>query len=200
MQSHVEGGDMEDGIGILRCPWGSGADGLMREYHDKEWGKPCRDERKLFEMLILEGAQAGLSWSCVLHKREAFRAAFDNFEAAKVAAYGDAKVAELLANPGVIRNRMKINSAITNAQAVLRLGSLSDFLWQYVGGKPIVNSWERQEQMPATTRLSDIVSKDMKRFGFKFVGSTIIYSYLQAVGIVNDHLTGCGFRGVASDC
>jgi DNA-3-methyladenine glycosylase I len=189
---------MEDKI--LRCPWGGGADGLMREYHDKEWGKPCRDERKLFEMLVLEGAQAGLSWSCVLRKREAYRDAFDNFDAVKVAAYDDAKVAELLANPGIIRNRLKIDSAIGNAQAVLRLGSMSDFLWKYVDGKPIVNNWARQEQMPATTPLSDKISKDMKRLGFKFAGGTIVYSYLQSVGIVNDHLAWCGFRRAAAPC
>ncbi|GHU32528.1 DNA-3-methyladenine glycosylase [Betaproteobacteria bacterium] len=185
--------DMENET--LRCPWGDVTDELMRGYHDNEWGKPCRNERKLFELLILEGAQAGLSWSCVLRKREAYRAAFDGFDVAKVAAYGDEKIAELLQNPGIIRNRLKIRSAITNAQAVLKLGGLSDFLWNYVDGKPIVNPWERQEQMPATSPLSDRLSKDMKKLGFKFVGSTIVYSYLQAAGIINDHVMCCGFRG-----
>jgi DNA-3-methyladenine glycosylase I len=177
-----------------RCPWGDTSDALMREYHDTQWGKPCHDERELFEMLILEGAQAGLSWSCVLHKRENYRAAFDNFDVPKVAVYDEAKVAELLQNPGIIRNKLKVAAAITNAQCVLRLGGLDKFIWDYVDGKPIINHWERQEDLPATSQLSDQVSKDMKKLGFKFVGSTIIYSYLQAVGVVNDHLTWCDFR------
>jgi DNA-3-methyladenine glycosylase I len=166
----------------------------MREYHDTQWGKPCHDERELFEMLILEGAQAGLSWSCVLNKRENYRAAFDNFDAARVAAYGEAKVAELLQNPGIIRNRLKISAAVTNARLVLQLGGLDKFLWAYVDGKPIVSRLERQEDMPAASPLSDKISRDMKKLGFKFVGSTIIYSYMQAIGMVNDHMTWCGFR------
>jgi DNA-3-methyladenine glycosylase I len=166
----------------------------MREYHDCEWGKPCFDERRLFEMLTLEGAQAGLSWATVLKKREAYRAAFGGFGVREVAAYGGEKTAELLGNAGIIRNRLKIASAVRNANAVLRLGSLREFLWNYVDGEPVVNAWERQNDMPATSELSDRISRDMKKLGFTFVGSTIIYSYLQAVGIVNDHMTWCGFR------
>ncbi len=179
-----------------RCPWGDTSDELMRKYHDTQWGKPCFDERTLFEMLTLEGAQAGLSWSCVLHKRENYRAAFDDWDIVKIAAYGEDKVAELLQNPGIIRNRLKIRSTIGNAQAVLRLGSLSDFIWSYTDGKPIVNTWKEQSDMPAKTELSDRISKDMKKLGFSFVGSTIVYSYLQAIGVVNDHMMGCTFREV----
>jgi DNA-3-methyladenine glycosylase I len=178
----------------IRCPWGDTEDEQMREYHDNEWGRPCRDERKLFEMLTLEGAQAGLSWATILHKRENYRAAFDDWDIAKIAAYGEEKIAELLANPGIIRNRLKIRSVMTNAQAALKLGSLSDFIWGYVDGKQIINRRERQEEMPAKTELSDQISKDMKKLGFKFVGSTIIYSYLQAIGVVNDHIVTCEFR------
>jgi DNA-3-methyladenine glycosylase I len=178
----------------IRCPWGSGGDALMREYHDSEWGKPCRDERRLFEMLTLEGAQAGLSWATILHKRENYRAAFDDWDIARIAAYGEDKISELLQNPGIVRNRLKIRSAVTNAQLTLALGSLSDFIWNYVDGKPLVNHWERQEEMPATTELSDRISRDMKKLGFKFVGSTIIYSYLQAIGVVNDHILSCELR------
>ena len=179
---------------LRRCPWGDTDDALMREYHDTQWGKPCHDERALFEMLILEGAQAGLSWSCILNKRENYRAAFDNFDVRKVAKYDERKIAELLQNPGIVRNSLKVNAAVKNAQAVLRLGGLNDFLWAYVDGVPIVNHWERQENMPANTPLSDKISKDIKKLGFTFVGSTIIYSYLQAAGIVNDHVAWCGFR------
>lgn len=180
-----------------RCPWGSTNDQLMRDYHDTQWGKPCFDERTLFEMLTLEGAQAGLSWSCVLHKRENYRVAFDDWDIVKIAAYGEEKVAELLANPGIIRNKLKVGSTVQNAQAVLGLGSLSDFIWSYVDGKPIVNTWEEQSKVPARTDLSDRISKDMKKQGFSFVGSTIVYSYLQAIGVVNDHVVGCAFRGVS---
>jgi len=179
---------------IRRCPWGDSEGDLMRQYHDTQWGKPCHDERELFEMLILEGAQAGLSWSCVLNKRENYRAAFDNFNAQKIAAYDDCKIAGLLKNPGIIRNRLKIHAAVTNAQAVLKLGGLDAFMWGYVGGQPIVNHWERHEGMPANTPISDQISKDMKKLGFKFVGSTIIYSFMQATGMVNDHLAWCDFR------
>jgi DNA-3-methyladenine glycosylase I len=180
--------------GLIRCPWGETADEQMRRYHDDEWGKPCRDEQRMFELLILEGAQAGLSWATVLHKRAHYRVAFDGWDIAKIAAYDDAKVAALLADPGIIRNRLKISAAITNARATLALGSLSDFIWSYVGGRPIVNQWERQEEMPATSPLSDAVSRDMKARGFKFVGSTIIYSYLQATGVIDDHIVGCAFK------
>ncbi|MDR2356645.1 MAG: DNA-3-methyladenine glycosylase I [Oscillospiraceae bacterium] len=171
----------------------------MREYHDNEWGKPCRDGRKLFEMLTLEGAQAGLSWATILHKRENYRAAFDQWDIAKIAAYDEDKIAQLLTNPGIIRNRLKIRSAVTNAQATLKLGSLSDFIWRYVDGKPIDNRREQFGDVPAKTELSDRISRDMKKLGFKFVGSTIIYSYLQAIGVVNDHITSCDFRGYETE-
>jgi DNA-3-methyladenine glycosylase I len=179
---------------IVRCPWGDTDDALMRAYHDTQWGKACHDERELFEMLTLEGAQAGLSWSTILHKRENYRAAFDGFDTAKIADYDEDRIAELLQNPGIVRNRLKVRSTVTNAQVVLRLGSLSDFIWGYVDGVPIVNTWERHDDMPAKTELSDRMSKDMKKLGFKFVGSTIVYSFLQAVGVVNDHLHDCEFR------
>ncbi|MDR0916902.1 MAG: DNA-3-methyladenine glycosylase I [Oscillospiraceae bacterium] len=177
-----------------RCLWGDTDDALMRDYHDNQWGKPCHDERELFEMLILEGAQAGLSWSTILHKRENYRAAFDDWDIAKIAAYNEDKVAELLQNAGIVRNKLKVNAAITNARLVLQLGGLDKFIWNYVGGEPIVNHWERHEDMALTSPLSDRISKDMKKLGFKFVGSTIIYSYLQAVGVVNDHMAWCDFR------
>jgi DNA-3-methyladenine glycosylase I len=179
---------------IIRCPWGDTDDELMREYHDTQWGKPCREERALFEMLALEGAQAGLSWSTILRKRENYQVAFDNFDIVKIANYDESKIAELLQNSGIVRNHLKIRSVVTNAQAVLKLGSLSNFIWGYVNDVPIVNAWERQEDMPSKTELSDRISKDMKKLGFKFVGSTIVYSFLQAVGVVNDHLHDCGFR------
>jgi DNA-3-methyladenine glycosylase I len=179
---------------IRRCPWGDTHDELMRSYHDTQWGKVCHDERELFEMLVLEGAQAGLSWSCILNKRANYRVAFDLFDVEKVAAYEETKVLELLGNSGIVRNRLKIQSAITNAKLVLKLPSLDSFLWGYVDGKPIVNSWKHQEDMPATSKLSDQISADMKKRGFKFVGSTIIYSYLQSVGILNDHMEWCEFK------
>ncbi|MDR3287937.1 MAG: DNA-3-methyladenine glycosylase I [Peptococcaceae bacterium] len=179
---------------IRRCPWGDTADALMRAYHDRQWGKPCRDERELFEMLTLEGAQAGLSWATILHKRENYRTAFDNWNIAKIAAYDDTKAAALLQNPGIVRNRLKVLSVVTNAQAVLQLGSLSEFIWGYVDGKPVINSLEKQSDLPTASPLSDRISKDMKKLGFKFVGSTIIYSYLEAIGVINDHLTWCEFR------
>jgi DNA-3-methyladenine glycosylase I len=183
-----------------RCPWGDTwasckeGDPQMWAYHDKEWGKPCRDERKLFEMLTLEGAQAGLAWATILRKRENYCAAFDDWNIAKIAAYNECKIAGLLANPGIIRNRLKILSAVTNAQAVQRLGSLSAFIWQYVDGKPIDNKWTQMSEIPTKTELSNRISRDMKKLGFKFVGSTIIYSYLQAIGMVNDHIVSCEFR------
>lgn len=168
---------------------------IYMDYHDNEWGRPVHDDRKLFEMLILEGAQAGLSWITVLKKREAYRAAFDNFDPAKVALYDDAKVAELLANEGIIRNRLKVGAAIINARLYLDIqkqhGSFDKFIWGYVGCQPVVGYWERAEDMPVTTPISDQISKDLKKMGFKFVGSTIIYSFMQAAGMVNDHLKGC---------
>ncbi|MGI6497712.1 MAG: DNA-3-methyladenine glycosylase I [Oscillospiraceae bacterium] len=186
---------------IIRCPWSEaraackGNDPLMLAYHDTEWGKPCHDERKLFEMLTLEGAQAGLSWATILHKRDNYRAAFDQWDIEKIAGYGEDKIAELLANSGIVRNRLKIRSVVTNAQAVLKLGSLNKYIWGYVNGKQIVNEWTQMSEVPAKTGLSDRISRDMKKRGFKFVGSTIIYSYLQAIGIINDHILECSFRG-----
>jgi DNA-3-methyladenine glycosylase I len=178
---------------IRRCPWAE-TDPLMRKYHDQLWGKPCHDQRELFQMLVLEGFQAGLSWLTVLKKWDEFCRVFDDFDMTKIAAYDAVKFAELMDNPGIIRNRLKIQAAITNAQLCLRLGSLDDFIWNYVDGVPVVNTWQRQEEIPATSPLSDLISRDMKRLGFKFVGSTIIYSYLEAIGVINDHLDWCSFR------
>jgi len=178
-----------------RCAWANPANPRYLAYHDEEWGVPCRDELRLFEMLNLEGAQAGLSWETVLNKRDNYRAAFDNWDAEKIARYDDAKVAELLANPGIIRNRLKVAAAISNAQAYLRLkaeaGGLGPFLWAYVNGKPVQNTWHHQRDCPAKTPLSDRISKDLSKRGFKFVGSTIIYAYMQAIGMVNDHVVDC---------
>ena len=168
---------------------------LYIDYHDNEWGRPVHDDVKLFEMLILEGAQAGLSWETVLKKREAYKKAFDGFNPKKVALYDDAKFAQLMANAGIIRNRLKINAAIINARLFLQIqkqhGSFDQFIWSYVDNKPIVGHWKSFEEMPVTTPISDKISKDLKKMGFKFVGSTIIYSFMQAVGMVNDHLTNC---------
>ena len=176
----------------IRC---FGDSPIYIDYHDNEWGRPVHDDKKLFEMLILEGAQAGLSWITVLKKREAYRLAFDGFDPAVVALYDEAKVAELLANPGIIRNRLKIGAAITNAKLFLALaeqhGSFDKFIWSYVDFKPITGAWAGFENIPVTTEISDRISRDLKKMGFKFVGSTIIYSFMQAVGMVNDHLKSC---------
>ena len=164
-------------------------------YHDNEWGRPVHDDNKLFEMLILEGTQAGLSWITVLKKRDAYRKAFDGFDPKKVVFYNDAKISELLSNEGIIRNRLKINTAVTNAKLFLEIverhGSFDKFIWEYVDFTPIVGSWKSLEQIPVTTDISDKISRDLKKLGFKFVGSTIIYSFMQAVGMVNDHLKSC---------
>ena len=177
-----------------RCPWCEGFD-LYRAYHDHEWGVPLYDRRALFELLILEGAQAGLSWSTVLKKREHYRRVFDGFEPELVANYDDRKVAELLADPGIIRNRAKVAAAIRNAQACLALEagqqSFSDFVWRCVGGKPIQNHWQALAEVPAKTAQSDALSKALIGAGFKFVGSTICYAFMQASGMVNDHLVSC---------
>ena len=168
---------------------------LYMDYHDKEWGRPVHDDTMLFEMLTLEGAQAGLSWATVLRKREAYREAFDGFDPRKVALYDDAKKEELMSNAGIIRNRLKINAAVINARLFLdiaeRYGSFDKFIWEYVDFKPVVGHHETFDDMPTTTPVSDKISKDLKKMGFKFVGSTIIYSFMQAVGMVNDHLTSC---------
>jgi len=177
-----------------RCAW-AGDTPIYIDYHDNEWGRPVHDDGKLFEMLILEGAQAGLSWITVLKKRESYRMAFDGFAPEIVAAYGDDKIQELMANEGIIRNRLKINSAITNAKLFLEMvkkhGSFDKFIWGYVDYTPIIGHREKPEDVPATTPLSDIISKDLKKMGFKFVGSTIIYSFMQAIGMVNDHTIDC---------
>ena len=177
-----------------RCPWCEGSD-LYRQYHDQEWGVPLHDERALFELLILEGAQAGLSWSTILNKRENYRTAFDGFDAARIASYEAPKVAALLADPGIVRNRAKIAATIGNAQALLALNErgerFDDFLWQFVGGRPICNHWSSLAEVPVRTGPSDAMSKALLKAGFKFVGSTICYAFMQAAGMVNDHLTTC---------
>ena len=177
-----------------RCPWCEGFD-LYREYHDKEWGVPLRDDRSLFELLILEGAQAGLSWSTVLKKREHYRKVFDGFVPDLIANYGDEKVAVLLADPGIIRNRAKVAATIQNAKSFLALTSggqsFSEFFWGFVGGVPIQNAWNSLSEVPAKTAQSDAMSKALSRAGFKFVGSTICYAFMQASGMVNDHLVSC---------
>jgi len=177
---------------IIRC---FGDTPLYADYHDYEWGRPVHDDNKLFEMLTLEGAQAGLSWETVLKKRESYREAFDGFDPKKVALYDDVKIQELMANAGIIRNRLKINSTIINAKLFLDIqkqyGSFDKFIWAYVDNKPINNCVEPPGDWPATTPLSDKISKDLKKMGFKFVGSTIIYAFMQATGMVNDHLTDC---------
>ncbi len=179
---------------INRCPWCEGFD-LYREYHDTEWGVPLRDDRALFELLILEGAQAGLSWSTVLKKRESYRLAFDHFDPNKIAAYDDSKVQALLANPGIIRNKLKVAAAITNARALLEMTrhgqSFSEFLWQFVNHVPIQNHRRSLSEVPAKTPQSDAMSKALLKAGFKFVGSTICYAFMQASGMVNDHLVSC---------
>jgi len=169
----------------------------MRRYHDEEWGVPSHDDTHLFELLVLEGAQAGLSWSTVLNKRDGYRLAFDGFDPARVARYDEAKLAHLLDDPGIVRNRLKVRSAAQNARMFLAVqeerGSFSSYLWDWVDGSPISNRPQSADDVPARTDLSDRVSKDLKRRGFTFVGSTIVYSYLQAVGVVDDHLAGCCF-------
>ena len=164
-------------------------------YHDEEWGVPVHDDRRQFEFLILEGAQAGLSWSTILNKREGYREAFADFDAERVARFNKRTVERLMKFPGIVRNRLKIESAITNARCFLvvqdQVGSFDDYLWPFVGGKPIVNRWTDMKQLPATSAESDALSKDMKRRGFKFVGSTIMYAHMQATGMVNDHLVSC---------
>ena len=178
----------------VRCGWSS-KHPLMTRYHDTEWGVPVHDDRKLFEFLMLDGAQAGLSWQTILLRRENYRQAFDGFDATKIARYTPARVAKLLADPGIIRNRLKVQSAITNARQFLgvreEFGSFDRYIWQFVGGAPRVNHFKTLQQIPATTKESDAMSKDLKSRGFTFVGSTICYAFMQAAGIVNDHLVTC---------
>ncbi len=179
---------------ITRCQW-AGASPLEQEYHDAEWGVPLHDERKLFEFLILEGAQAGLSWSTILNKREGYRAAFDNFDALKIAAYDDNKIGQLLSNPAIVRNRLKVNAAVTNARIFLEImqqpGGFDEWVWRFVDGKPLHNHFHKAEDVPANTLQSDLMAREMKQRGFKFVGTTICYAFMQATGMVNDHTTDC---------
>jgi DNA-3-methyladenine glycosylase I len=179
----------------VRCGWVPAGDEEYTRYHDEEWGRPVHDDRHLFEMLTLEGAQAGLSWSTILHKRAAYRRAFAGFDPLKVARFDVRRRAALLRDPGIVRNRLKIDSTVSNARAYLALqkefGSFSRYLWDWVGGTPVRNGWRTRAQVPASSELSDRISRDLKKRGFRFVGSTIIYAYLQAVGVVNDHTAGC---------
>jgi DNA-3-methyladenine glycosylase I len=179
----------------IRCGWVPAGDGEYARYHDEEWGRPVHDDRHLFEMLTLEGAQAGLSWSTILRKRAAYRKAFAGFDPAKVARFDARRRAALLQDPGIVRNRLKIDSTVSNAQAFLAVqqefGSFSRYLWDWVGGRPVINGWRTRGQVPASSELSDRISRDLKKRGFRFVGSTIVYAYLQAVGVVNDHTAGC---------
>lgn len=178
-----------------RCPWSLGVNQLYVDYHDNEWGVPARDDATQFEFLLLEGAQAGLSWSTVLNKREGYRKAFAGFDPVKVARFTPAKVEKLRQNPAIIRNRLKIAAAVTNARAFLEVqaefGTFSDYIWGFVDGVPVQNKWRTQKQVPATSKISDALSKDLKKRGFKFVGSTIMYAHMQATGLVNDHITSC---------
>lgn len=178
---------------VIRCPWATGENYI--QYHDTEWGVPIHDDRLLFEFLILEGAQAGLSWITILNKRENYRLAFDNFEAAKVATYNKRKIESLLKNPGIVRNRLKVESSVTNAQAFLAVqqefGSFDAYIWSFVGGKPLHNARKSMKNVPAQTAESDAMSKNLKRRGFRFIGTTICYAFMQATGMVNDHLVSC---------
>jgi len=183
-----------EGLTLQRCAWAEGSE-LMRRYHDEEWGVPAHDDRLLFEHLILDGAQAGLSWETILKKRDGYRAAFDNFRPDVVARYDQRKVEALLADPGIVRNRMKIESAIGNARALLAVveefGSFDAYVWRFVGGKPRKNQWRSLQEIPPHAAESDAMSKDLKRRGFRVVGSTICYAFMQAAGLVNDHTVDC---------
>ena len=185
---------MDSDATLNRCAW-VGNDPLYKAYHDEEWGVPVHDDRLLFEFLIMEGAQAGLSWITILRKRAAYRTAFAGFDPEVVARFDGAKVAELLSNPGIVRNRLKVESAITNARAFLAIqeeyGSYDAYQWSFVDGRPIRNAWKSMQEIPAATTLSDAMSRDLKRRGFRFVGSTICYAHMQAIGMVNDHTVDC---------
>lgn len=185
---------MDSTASLIRCAW-AGSDPLYQEYHDREWGVPIHDDRQLFEFLTLEGAQAGLSWITILRKRAAYRAAFADFDPEVVARFDAARVAELLGNPGIVRNRLKVASTITNAQAFLKIqeefGSFDAYQWCFVDGTPIQNGWQSIREVPASTPASDAFSRDLKKRGFRFVGSTICYAHMQAVGMVNDHTVDC---------
>jgi DNA-3-methyladenine glycosylase I len=185
---------MKESINKTRCPW-STSDPMYIGYHDNEWGVPVHDDQKLFEMLVLDGAQAGLSWITILRKRENYRKAFHDFDPEKVARYGKKEIGRLLKNEGIVRNRMKIESAVKNAKAFLEVreefGTFDSYIWQFVGGRTKVNSWKSLKQIPASTKQSDAMSKDLKMRGFSFAGSTICYAFMQATGLVNDHVTSC---------
>jgi len=180
---------------VTRCKWAEGVNLDYIEYHDKEWGVPVHDDKVQFEFLILEGAQAGLSWSTILNKREGYRQAFADFDVEKVARFTDKRVEKLLTNPAIVRNRLKVKSAVTNAKAFIKVqeefGSFSKYIWGFVDGKPIQNKFRKDGDIPATSTASDDLSKDLKKRGFKFVGSTIVYAHMQATGLVNDHVVGC---------
>jgi len=180
---------------VVRCPWPRSTNPLYVHYHDTEWGVPEHDDRALFEKLILDGAQAGLSWETILNKRENYRRAFDGFDPGTIARYGARKVASLLADPGIVRNKAKVNAAVGNAKAFLALvekeGSFDRWLWGFVDGAPVQNAWSGLRQIPPTTKVSDALSKELKQRGFRFVGPTIVYAYMQAIGMVNDHLVDC---------
>lgn len=179
---------------IVRCDW-AGNSGPMCEYHDSEWGVPVHDDRKLFEFIVLEGAQAGLSWSTILNRRENYRRVLDGFDPEKIARYNEAKLAELMAEPGIIRNRLKVQSVVSNARAFLKVaeefGSFDAYAWRFVDGQPVVNRWKRSDQVPAVTPVAEALAKDLKSRGFKFMGPTICYAHMQATGMVNDHLVRC---------
>jgi DNA-3-methyladenine glycosylase I len=180
---------------IYRCRWAASGNDLYIEYHDREWGVPVHDDRLHFEFLILEGAQAGLSWATILNKRAAYRKAFDDFDPLKVARYSDKRIAKLLENAGIVRNRLKVQGAVANARAFLEVqkefGSFDQYVWPFVGGRPIVHRRKSMKEVPATSPESDALSRDLKKRGFKFVGSTILYAHMQAVGMVNDHVVSC---------
>ena len=180
--------------GIKRC-WWCGEDELYQRYHDREWGVPVHDDRRLFEFICLEGAQAGLSWITILRKREHYREVFDNFDAERIAAYDDDKIAALLQDPGIVRNKLKVNGFVRNARSCLEMREqglkLDEYFWDYVDGQPLQNNWKSIEQVPATSEVSDAMAKDLKKRGFTFVGSTICYAFMQAAGLVNDHVSDC---------
>ena len=180
---------------LIRCDWVPEQDDQYQDYHDKEWGVPIHDDRLLFEFLILEGAQAGLSWSTILKKRAHYRRVYDQFDPIKVAAYGPEKIEALLADPGIVRNRLKVHASVGNAKAFLKVqethGSFDHYIWSFVDGKPLQNRWKTLSEVPAKTEISDKMAKDLKKLGFKFVGSTICYAFMQAAGLVNDHTTDC---------
>lgn len=182
------------GENMNKCVWALKTT-IEEQYHDIEWGVPVRDDRLLFEFISLEGAQAGLSWLTILKRREGYRQAFDNFEVEKIVTYDDEKIAQLMANPGIIRNRLKIVSVISNARAFIAIqqefGSFAQYIWHFVDDTPIQNAWKIHQELPASTNLSDIISKDLKKRGFKFMGSTICYAFMQAIGMVNDHTANC---------